>query len=217
MRESSKFKNIVQMHKRVNSFRIHSLKREKGGKLSYCSVIPSMWKYHSIMLWMLHVLIMLFSSRGERGKQQPESECGWKKMEARNFLQHTEKCYLFLWENENVSQRTRYTALRLSFGLWFASFSFSFHFGFFFFTLISAMRWGKGLKRFHDNSPRLAWWYIFVSMSQSRKTFLLQILKLENPWNVMKRLDTQLQDFLVAATRMISFVIFLNHKSLNFA
>lgn len=31
-----------------------------------------------------------------------------------------EKCYLFLRENENVSQRTRYTAFCLSFGLWFA-------------------------------------------------------------------------------------------------
>lgn len=41
----------------------------------------------------------------------------WK----REFFRSTEKCYLFLWENENVSQRTRYTALRLSFGLWFAS------------------------------------------------------------------------------------------------
>lgn len=92
---------------------------EEKGKLSYCSVIPSMWKYHSIMLWMFHVLIMLFSK--ERGKQQPESECGWKKMEAKKFLQHTEKCYLFLWQNENVSQSTRYTTLRLSFGLWFAS------------------------------------------------------------------------------------------------
>lgn len=74
--------------------RVEMEEKKKGkfnSKLSYCSVIPSMWKYHSIMFewWMLHVLIMLFSSHSKEkkstenialrkngGKQQPESECG---------------------------------------------------------------------------------------------------------------------------------------------
>lgn len=65
-----------------------------------------------------------------------------------------------------------------------------FHFVFFLFT----MSWGKGLKRFYDNSPRLAWWYIFVSVSPSTETFLLKRLKSndENPWDVT---NSQLKTF----------------------
>lgn len=74
------------------------------GKLSYCSVIPSMWKYHSIMLWMFHVLRLLCSSHLQDGgeaaaagiwmlfrkcEQQP-SEDGSEKI----LLQHREMLFI---------------------------------------------------------------------------------------------------------------------------
>lgn len=43
-----------------------------------------------------------------------------EKMEAKNSAAQRNVIYFLGNENENVSQRTRYTALRLSFGLWFA-------------------------------------------------------------------------------------------------
>lgn len=142
-------------------------REEKKGKfnskLSYCSVIPSMWKYHSIMFewWMLHVLIMLFSSHSkkhreeycERGAQQPESECGIEsvcreeKMEERmeekeKKIKHSREnsaaeknvIYFLGNENENVSQR-EWDIRRFSF----ASRLFGLWFAFYFIYFLAAL------------------------------------------------------------------------------
>lgn len=92
------------------------MEKEKR-KLPYCSVIPSMWKYHSIMFWMLHVLIMLFSSL----EASEENSSRIEKMEAKISAAQRNVIYFLGNGNENVSQRTRYT---FSFGLWFAFISF---------------------------------------------------------------------------------------------
>lgn len=68
---------------------------------------------------------------------------------------------------------TRYTAFRLSLlgydSLLFCCIWFFFFIIFFFCFL--AMRWEKGFERFHDENPRLVWWYTLASTSHSSETF----------------------------------------------
>lgn len=93
-----------------------------------------------------------------------------KKMEAKNSA--AQRNVIYFLGKMKMSVRAwdirRFVSL---FGLWFAFISFRFCVSLAFYL---RRAWGgKGLKRFHDNNPRLARWYIFVSTSLT-ETFLLK-------------------------------------------
>lgn len=167
---------ILKMKKKKDEIGWRTEKKGKIqlSKLSYCSVIPSMWKYHSIMFewWMLHVLIMLFSSHSKESTERSstaagirmwdrenwKAECVEKKMEERKKKEKiiyktqsrefcsTEKCYLFLgeWKWKCQSERMRYTALLFSFSSLWVWLWFAFYF--IYFTLLSSsmkMKWNS--------------------------------------------------------------------------
>lgn len=100
----------------------------------------------------------LLISKTEAKQQQPESECfsenassSRAKMEAKKYFCSTEKCYLFLGENENVSQSIRRFVSLLGYDSPFIPF----HSGAFLeIPFCDRVERGKGLKRFHDNHPR---------------------------------------------------------------
>lgn len=124
-----------------------------------------MWEYHSIMLWMLHVLIMLFSSRGKARKAAAGIWMWMEKDGSENFFVAPRNVIYFFGKMKmSVKERDirRFVSLL---GYDSLLLPFSFRFGVFPF----ATRWRKGLKRFHDNSPRLSRMMIYFRINVTIK------------------------------------------------
>lgn len=90
----------------IQKIKWKKMEKEKR-KLSYCSVIPSMWKYHSIMFWMFHVLIMLFSSLKASEENSSRNLNVDREDGSKKILQHREMLFISWGMKMKMSVRER--------------------------------------------------------------------------------------------------------------
>lgn len=141
------------------SFRRRKTKRNGKGKLSYSALLFQACENIILLCFECSMCLLCSSHRfEERGKQQPESECGYEKMEAKKkTFSAAQKNVIYFFGKMKMSVRERDIRRFVSFpfGLWFV-FSSS--------SICDEKR--EGIKAL----SRLAWWRIFVSTSLSTET-----------------------------------------------